>query len=231
MSKEYITKYRIVNNPSYNDFNDELPYTIVAVDYDPKTDLIRQKGFNGWSKIGDKLYDTRQECEKHFVFEINYELDNNVADLQHRLEVANKMGRDAEKENQQLKALLKATEVTDIHNELADLQINNEWLESENQQLKQQLAEKDEELAYITKQAKKFNNEAQKYFEDAYCNDFHNQDKISFAIAELEKVKGKALHFYVNDTPELTSFYVDVKEIDNQIKRLTHQREDKGEIK
>lgn len=106
MSKEYITKYRIVNNPSYNDFNDELPYTIVAVDYDPKTDLIRQKGFNGWSKIGDKLYDTRQECEKHFVFEINYELDNNVADLQHRLEVANKMGRDAEKENQQLKQQL-----------------------------------------------------------------------------------------------------------------------------
>lgn len=90
MNKEYITKYRIVNNPSYNDFNDELPYTIIAVDYDPKTDLIRQKGFNGWSKIGDKLYDTRQECEKHFVFEINYELDNNVADLQHRLEVAEK---------------------------------------------------------------------------------------------------------------------------------------------
>lgn len=46
-----------------------------------------------------------------------------------------------DKENQQLKALLKATDVTDIHNELADLQINNEWLESENQQLKQQLHE------------------------------------------------------------------------------------------
>lgn len=67
--------------------------------------------------------------------------DEQIADLQHRLEVANKMGRDAEKENQQLKALLKATEVTDIHNELADLQINNEWLESENQQIKQQLHE------------------------------------------------------------------------------------------
>lgn len=90
MNKKYITKYRIVNNPSYNDFNDELPYTIVAVDYDPKTDLIRQRGFNGWSKISDKLYDTRQECEKHFVFEINYELGNNAADLQHRLEVAEK---------------------------------------------------------------------------------------------------------------------------------------------
>ena len=51
-----------------------------------------------------------------------------------------------------------------------------------------QLAEKDEEIAYLTKQVKKFNNEAQKYFEDAYCNDFHNQDKISFAIEQLEQI-------------------------------------------
>ena len=65
-------------------------------------------------------------------------------------------------------------------------------LVSEKEELKQQLAEKDKELAYMTKQVKKFNNEAQKYFEDAYCNDFHNQDKISFAIAELEKVKDYA---------------------------------------
>ena len=75
------------------------------------------------------------------------------------------------------------------------------------QQLKQQLAEKDEEIAYLTKQVKKFNNEAQKYFEDAYCNDFHNQGKISFAIGQLKKVKENALHFYVNDTPKLTGFY------------------------
>ena len=54
--------------------------------------------------------------------------------------------------------------------------------------MKEQLAEKDEEIAYLTKQVKKFNNEAQKYFEDAYCNDFHNQDKISFAIEQLEQI-------------------------------------------
>lgn len=52
-------------------------------------------------------------------------------------------------------------------------------------QLKQQLVEKEKELAYMTKQAKKFNNEAQKYYEDAYCNSFQNQK----AIAELEKVR------------------------------------------
>lgn len=54
-------------------------------------------------------------------------------------------------------------------------------------QLKQQLAEKDKELIYMTKQAKKFNNEAQKYYEDAYCNGLQNQNQK--AIAELEKVK------------------------------------------
>ena len=46
------------------------------------------------------------------------------------------------------------------------------------------------------------------------------QSQKQLAISELEKVKEKAFHFYVNDTPELTSFYVDVKEIDNQIKSL-----------
>lgn len=66
-----------------------------------------------------------------------------------------------------------------------------DWLKGNRNydQLKQQLAEKDEEIAYLTKQVKKFNNEAQKYFEDAYCNDFHNQDKISFALEQLEQIR------------------------------------------
>lgn len=109
-------------------------------------------------------------------------------------------------------------------------------LVNENEQLKQQLAEKDEEIAYMTKQAKKFNSEAQKYYEDAYCNDFHNQDKISFAIGQLEKVK-----MYIDDH----AYYIDEREfgieineyIDNQINelkgkvetKLTHQHNDKGE--
>lgn len=62
------------------------------------------------------------------------------------------------------------------------------FLEEENIKLQfaqKQLVEKEKELAYMTKQAKKFNNEAQKYYEDAYCNSFQNQK----AIVELEKVK------------------------------------------
>ena len=46
------------------------------------------------------------------------------------------------------------------------------------------------------------------------------QAQKQLVISELEKLKEKALHFYVNDTPKLTSFYVDVKEIDSRIKSL-----------
>lgn len=61
----------------------------------------------------------------------------------------------------------------------------------ENEQLKHQLAEKDEELAYMTKQAKKFNNEAQKYYEDAYCNNYQNQKAIKELNSIVEYVQGK----------------------------------------
>lgn len=51
--------------------------------------------------------------------------------------------------------------------------------------VKSQLAEKDKEIERLNKLVKKFNNEAQKYFEDAYCNGFQNQK----AIEQLEKLK------------------------------------------
>ena len=91
--------------------------------------------------------------------------------------------------------------------------------------LEAKLAEKDEEIAYLTKQVKKFNNEAQKYFEDAYCNDFHNQDKISFAVEQLTQANDYVQQ-YVNNFDDMNDCLC---AIDNQIKRLTHQHEEKGE--
>ena len=44
-------------------------------------------------------------------------------------------------------------------------------------------------LAEKERQVKKLNNEAQKYFEDAYCNDSIYQDKISFCIEKFQKTK------------------------------------------
>ena len=98
-------------------------------------------------------------------------------------------------------------------------------LESEKEELKQQLAEKDKEVEYYKKQAKKLNNEAQKYFEDAYCNGSIYQDKISFAIEQLEKVI-KDIDCYMSiregDLPDdIEGLLLDfVDKIDNQIKSL-----------
>lgn len=79
--------------------------------------------------------------------------------------------------------------------------------------LKKQLEEKEKELAYMTKQAKKFNNEAQKYYEDAYCNSFQNQK----AIAELEKVK-MMTEWKFNSIIDVVEY------IDNQIKELKGEK-------
>ena len=106
-----------------------------------------------------------------------------------------------------------------------DLKTNYTKLNKKYQEIKKQLAEKE-------RQVKKLNNEAQKYFEDAYCNDFHNQDKISFAVEQLEKVKefvSRQLFITTKDCSDLDEAEAKgcnelreetIKEIDNQIKEL-----------
>lgn len=109
-------------------------------------------------------------------------------------------------------------------NKKIELNIKNKLM-AENCELQKQLGEKEKEITYLTKQVKRFNNEAQKYFEDAYCNDFHNQDKISFAV-EVLKIAQDYVQQYVNNFDDMNDCLC---AIDNQIKRLTHQHEDKGE--
>lgn len=81
----------------------------------------------------------------------------------------------------------------------------------EDKRLREQLAEKEKEI-----------DEVKKWWAYQYEGNTKrkDQDKISFCIEQLEKVKDKALHFYVNDTPKLTGFYIDVNEINNQIEEL-----------
>lgn len=95
--------------------------------------------------------------------------------------------------------------------------------------LEAKLVEKDKEIAYMTKQAKKFNNEAQKYYEDAYCNDFQKQTKIDFAVEQLKKVK-KDIDCYMaireGDLPSnIECLLLDFADkIDNQINGLKGEK-------
>ena len=91
--------------------------------------------------------------------------------------------------------------------------------------MKEQLAKKEKEIAYLTKQVKKFNNEAQKYFEDAYCNDFHNQDKISFAVDILEELADCSN--YINSKLDFEcGSYVSEKAIRDKIKYLKGKKDE-----
>ena len=101
--------------------------------------------------------------------------------------------------------------------------------------LEAKLAEKDKEITYLTKQAKKLNNEAQKYFEDAYCNDFQKQTKIDFAVEQLKKVKefvSRQLFITTKGCSDLDEAEAKgcnelreetIKEIDNQIEELKNE--------
>ena len=101
-----------------------------------------------------------------------------------------------------------------------DLKTNYTKLNKKYQEIKKQLAEKE-------RQVKKLNNEAQKYFEDAYCNDSIYQDKISFCIEKIQEIKnslrdkvclmGNDTHYYLQNAIHWQDV---VAIIDNQIEEL-----------
>lgn len=101
MSK-YETRYRVIENRRCNDFNDELPYTIITVDYDPKNDLIRTRGFANWGKNKNDLIDDRKEAERVFVNlmckDLKNELIKECKEHQEAMQIADKRIKELEKQ-------------------------------------------------------------------------------------------------------------------------------------
>lgn len=105
----------------------------------------------------------------------------------------------------------------------------------ENTELKQQLAEKDKDIKYFKESYYMIQDEKDHYagqclnlqdrieeLEKIINESFHNQDKISFAVEQLEKVK----NYMITDEKDMfganylmNSVYV-LEFIDNQIKEL-----------
>ena len=95
-------------------------------------------------------------------------------------------------------------------------------LEEQNERLIKQLAEKDKEILDVKNWwSYQYNGEIER----------HNQDKISFCIEQLEKVKELIKNMSIGIGIEIYGTRIKPVEeyIDNQIKQLTHQHEDKGE--
>lgn len=87
------------------------------------------------------------------------------------------------------------------------------------------LAEKDKEIERLNLEFETQEDWQEKWQKlyDETCN--LTQDKISFAV-EVLKIAQDYVQQYVNDFDDMNDCLC---AIDNQIKRLTHQREDKGE--
>ena len=166
---------------------------------------IKQECCNIWNNLKDKTS----------MIDCLIESKQQIADLEAKL---------AEKERDFDLLMLSKNEeinewiaVRDDKNKVIDRQTDKI------QELKKRLAEKDKEIEKL----QHYNDRLAQGIYHSYGEHFISkvkQDKISFAVEKLEKVKEKALHFYVNDTPKLTGFYIDVNEIDNQIKQLKEMK-------
>ncbi len=107
------------------------------------------------------------------------------------------------------------------------LYIRNKELREENQQLKQQLTEKEKEIEGLKAQRRIYLNrsveECNKITDLEFELQHKDQDKISFAVDVL-KIAQDYVQQYVNDFDDKNDCLC---AIDKQIKQLTHQHEDK----
>ena len=160
----------------------------------------------------------------------NKKLKQQIADLEAKL-------AESEKENKELHTAINLSipnqiamkdEIERLHT-CVDKRISE--LVKENEQLKQQLSEKETDLSLARNEIDtlKHNLKIAQEHDNVMCELYFNkckehQDKILFAVEQLEKVKG-----FVNNYYGEYSAIVVTNFIDNQIKQLTHQQEDKGE--
>ena len=111
--------------------------------------------------------------------------------------------------------------ISDYESRITKHQELMSWLEHNNEELKQQLAEKDKELSEYVKIV----DDLHKQLSDKcdFCDKTKDQDKISFAIEQLEKVKENAWQS-ATDISCLLDYTELAKIIDNQIKELKGEK-------
>ena len=166
-----------------------------------------------------------EENERFTVFGEHCIKDNNPDARPQLLDayVACVILNEQDKENQQLKKQLADKEQENEHlkEEICKYEIT---LMDKNSQLKQQLDEKEKELSEYVKIV----DDLHKQLSDKcdFCDKTKDQDKISFAVEQLEKVK----NYMITDEKDMfganylmNSIYV-LEFIDNQIKQLKEMK-------
>lgn len=214
----------------------------------------------GATVFDDKLYsdltdELKKDTQKVYIHLVDDYAKRRIADLEAKLAQAQKTIEIQRMSNDALidENLDYRYDITDNAYELAK-EMSESWKEDYEQELvelKQQLAEKEKEY----KSFKKIADENVNYFKNRILEETrsYNQDKISFAVEQLEKVKWdereKGKRCYNIDWKMKRCFYSDIdyylgKNIDKKVYnvvepifsfdkygkvKLTNQHEDKGE--
>ena len=167
-------------------------------------------GFACKALIDDLNFGNKHEIEhelelhiKHYKSKVEDWLNDYLL-LEEQLENANDWRREFQEENQQLKQKLEEKDNT-ITNLIEDSKASKELL-------KKQLTDKDKEIENEIK-AHHYTIQDMELLEKK-----HNQDKISFAVEQLEKVKGRVQHNILFESGE--DYLNTIEEIDNQLKQL-----------
>lgn len=148
--------------------------------------------------------------------------DNDTGETWDALELV----REQNKRIKELESKLRVSNSSNASLSLDYIELKKQY-DSQEELLTQKLAENSrltQENQQLKKQKRELNLEAQKYYEDAYCNNFQNQT----AISELEKVKQNVLKIDKTEIKTLengySTLYCDRPEvitiINNQIKQL-----------
>ena len=163
------------------------------------------KHFGICNKCYDKMFKSGDTIIRSFT--------NKISDLEAKL-------AESEKQRQHLKDWLDNEILTSVDNESYYATINE--YEEEVKKLKQQLEEKDEEIERLNLEFETQEDWQEKWQKlyDETCN--LTQDKISFAVEQLEKVKNYMITYekdMFGANYLMNSGYV-LEFIDNQIKEL-----------
>ena len=172
-------------------------------------------------------------CDGTMLVACLNERDEKIADLKKQLAgVKNSCDYYMKRSNDLVLKLAEKDKLIDVYADehamlqckIADLVVKEIKAEDK---IKRQLEDKD-------KRIRKLNLEAQKYFEDAYCNDFQTKTKTDFAIEQLEKLKYNLLDIsngwwlcFKDGTQYMTHRELEgcLREaIDNQIKELNEMK-------
>lgn len=181
MSK-YIKVYRVVENTNSNDFNNEMPYTIITYELDEKNNKMRVSGYAQWVDAKDFYYyrglaeqDLVRLCSNQLQQE-NEELKKELADWKDETMIVEYEKQLAEKDKEitsykEVLETYKKKPVNIYQVEIRNLQVDKAELKLEIEKLKDKLKRTEKAMHEEVMEHLEYYNADQKQLRHEICEE------------------------------------------------------------